>query len=158
MRSVIQGWIAVAAVGALAGTAAADTTYQASAYSLFEETNTARDRLSDGRTVVTLNSRGTFVTDDPQVPLNHSRYTCYGTFVVSADGEETNGHGYCSGIDPTEDIWWVRWSGEITGGTWTFVSGTGKYRDARGGGSWLEADAGYGRDVNAWEGEITFPD
>lgn len=157
MKASLAVTLAAALSGpAVVGPAAAEH-YETSAYSLFEETNTTRDPLSDGRTIVTIASAGTFVTDNPASPLNQSLYKCFGTFVVSADGAETTGNGFCSGVDPREDVWWVRWSGSIGGGTWTFVDGTGRYQGVTGSGRWQQSDAGFGRDVNTWEGTFELP-
>jgi hypothetical protein len=153
--------VAVLAAALLSGGAAvfpaAAESYETSAYSLFEETNTTRDNLADGQVMITITSAGTFVTDNPDIPLNQSLYKCFGTFVVSADGTESKGNGFCSGIDLREDVWWVRWTGSIGGGTWTFIDGTGRYQGMTGSGQWQQADAGFGRDVNTWTGTIELP-
>ena len=59
----MKGSLVVLLAAALSGPAiavsAAAESYEMSAYSLFEETNTTREALSDGRTIVTIASAGT---------------------------------------------------------------------------------------------------
>lgn len=114
--------------------------------------------LPDGSVLVTVLSRGFTWTNDTDIQAGNGSMDCYGTNVVSAEGEPVSGAGSCTAIDEDGDAWTAWWTG-TAGGEWGFLNGTGKYAGISGGGTW-EAAAEYadGKSTNSWIGSWTIPE
>jgi hypothetical protein len=110
-------------------------------------------KLADGRSVQQASSAGTLTAAQPDNALNMNSQDCDGTTVLSADGKTGTGSGYCVNFDKDGDAAWMWWRGDLTGGTWGFVDGTGKFKGVDGGGTWKTARQWPdGKFVNSWEG------
>lgn len=113
--------------------------------------------LPDGTMLLNVASNGFSWTMDPEAPIGNGSITCYGSNIVSAEGEPMSGAGSCTSVDDDGDVWTIWWTG-ATGGEFGITSGTGKYEGATGGGTWENtvayADA---KQMNSWKGSFTMP-
>lgn len=69
-------------------------------------------------------------------PLDEAQFHCHMTFVIENGRSPAQGSGYCHGIGGAGDTWSMLLSGGETGGTWSFVEGTGRYDMIKGNGTW----------------------
>ena len=109
--------------------------------------------LADGSSIQRILSEGFLVAADPSNPFHQNAQDCIGTGVFAADGSIISQAGYCHGTDEDGDMCWLWFSGDQDAGRWGFLSGTGKYEGASGGGTFT---AGVvtpdGKAHNSWEG------
>ena len=77
-------------------------------------------------------------------------------------------HGYYKATDKNGHVYFSKWQGKVTttkspegrpimkfGGTWSLIRGTGKWKNAQGGGTYKGWFIGQGIFVNTTEGEVT---
>jgi hypothetical protein len=113
--------------------------------------------LADGTMLLSVRSTGFSWTMDDEAPIGNGSILCYGSSVVSAEGEQTSGSGMCRVLDDSGDLWNIWWTG-TTSGDWGITNGTGKYDGASGGGTWANTtDYPDGKQMNSWTGSITMP-
>lgn len=122
-------------------------------FSAYSTTRTETVPLDSERALLHVHNWGLFYTEDPASLLNQSRYDCFGTHLIDADGESQIGRGYCTAVAANGDLWWNQWTGTLDGGDWIFVDGTGKFAHITGGGTWSTA-AGFAPEetITVWEG------
>jgi len=132
---------------------------EARGFSAYDTTTTDVVPLGGGRSLLHLHSWGLFYTNDPTSPFNQSRYDCFGTHALESEtGKSLMGQGYCVGVGPKGDIWWIDWTGDLEGGSWTFTGGSGKFAHVSGGGTWWSAQGGGPSEtVTTWEGNWRIP-
>jgi hypothetical protein len=124
-----------------------------SGHSFYVPKSSETYKLSDGRSVQQAAEAGYTTTAQPDNPLNMNTENCSGTTITSADGKTGTGSGYCVSFDPSGDAAWIWWRGDLDGGTWGFIDGTGKFKGVDGGGTWKTARQWPdGKFVNSWEG------
>jgi hypothetical protein len=110
-------------------------------------------KLPDGRSVGQTSEAGYITTAQADNPLNMNTANCSGTTITSADGKTGTGSGYCVNFDPAGDAAWMWWRGDLDGGTWGFVDGTGKFKGVEGGGTWKTTQRSPdGKHIDTWEG------
>ena len=110
-------------------------------------------KLADGRSVQQAADGGYLTSAQPDNPLNMNSQDCDGTNVVSTDGKTGTGSGYCVNFDKDGDAAWMWWRGDLDGGTWGWIEGTGKFKGVDGGGTWkTKQRAPDGKFINTWEG------
>lgn len=114
--------------------------------------------LPDGNMLVHVANKGFIWNDDVDVQAGNGSMNCYGTAIVSPEGEQLSGSGSCHTVDEDGDTWSAWYTG-ATGGEWGFINGTGKYAGISGGGTW-ENDVEYadGKAANTWTGSWTIPE
>jgi hypothetical protein len=117
--------------------------------------------LPDGRQIVRVASDGFVVTERPaNFPVPVYKHHCVGTLVRSADGRTTTGWGYCDSFDADGDVHWHYWSGSgepgSMHGTYSIIGGTGKFKGAKGSGTWKNTGKGWadGSWTDTFEGTI----
>ncbi len=88
--------------------------------------------LAGGGTYLTGGARYLVDTEDPTYPITAQSMDCRWFCKVSADGNETACLTTCAGIDKDGDLFTFRGFG---GDTYEVGPGTGKYRNATGGGT-----------------------
>ena len=110
-------------------------------------------KLSDGRSVQQESDAGYLMAAQPDNPLNMNTQNCSGTMIASADGKTGTGSGYCISFDSDGDAAWMWWRGDLDGGTWGFMDGTGKFKGVDGGGTWkTKQRSADGKFIDTWEG------
>jgi hypothetical protein len=96
--------------------------------------------LMDGHiAIMGVNTVEQWKAKDPDNPQNGATGTCFGLFNITPDKESAD--GYCSMTDRDGDKWAGTWT--LTGTNedgsinydWTMLGGTGKWKDASGGGT-----------------------
>jgi hypothetical protein len=103
-----------------------------------------------GGQMLLIRSTGTTTTLEPELAVGWQH--CVGVWTAMEDGTG-NGRGNCYRVDPDGDLEVISWEGENTSGTWTHVSGTGKYEDLVGGGTYSNAAPMGGESIGMWEGD-----
>ena len=128
-------------------------TMSGSGHNANQNISTEVEKLPDGRTLMMTHDASVIMGNNKGNPFHLASLDCYATYIVAADGNSGNGNGYCHGVDKDNDIWWITFSGDFTGGTWAFTGGTGKFDGISGGGTYTPAAQVHGgRSLNMWDG------
>lgn len=89
---------------------------------------------------LTTANNGTIQLKDDNAPIHAAAGSCSGTLLIKSGIPE--GGGYCCYKDSTGDVLVVKWKAQRLNqdggndGTWEAMGGTGKYLEAKGGGSY----------------------
>jgi hypothetical protein len=96
---------------------------------------------SSGNSLATFRAVTVNITDDKNSPLNMSVGDCVGTVITAAT--RTDASGRCTRKDKDGDLYSYEWAmpAGAEKGTWKFVSGTGKYSNAKWTGWWQQTMA-----------------
>jgi len=107
----------------------------------------------DGSTVVNFAQKGVTRDDDDSSVMSQD---CTGTVIVSADGQDQTGGGYCTTSDGDGDTWWLSFMATAEGSRWTAMGGTGKFEGVSGAGT-TTRDVRFpdGRLVQRYDGTMT---
>lgn len=103
-----------------------------------------------GGQMMLIRSTGTSTALEPELAVGWQH--CVGVWTAMEDGSG-GGRGNCYRVDPDGDLEVISWEGENTSGTWTRVSGTGKFEGREGGGTWSDAAPMGGESIGTWEGD-----
>jgi len=115
--------------------------------------STETKTLPDGRLMMRIHDASVIMGNNKGNPFHLSSLDCFSTFIATADGASGQGGGYCHGLDKDSDTWWIDFSGDFAGGTWSFTGGTGKFEGITGGGTFSgAAQLEGGRSLSTWEG------
>ena len=63
-------------------------------------------RLPNGNMLLSLKSNG-FTWTDGEAPIGNGSIACFGSSVVSAEGEQLSGAGTCRVLDDESDVWTI---------------------------------------------------
>ena len=96
--------------------------------------------ITEGLVIVGISNSGVMNLEDSSNPLNGAQGSCGGSALIQ-NGKVT-GSGFCIYTDSDGDQSIVSWTAQALNksggndGVWEFVTGTGKYANASGGGSY----------------------
>jgi hypothetical protein len=86
-------------------------------------------------TVNTVELKGVTMSRNANKALDNSSSVCTGTVRIGS-GDNAS-HGFCKYMDKDGDVVVLEWGGKPpSGGSWTFLNGTGKWAGVQGGGAW----------------------
>ena len=151
MQTALTRGFAIALGALFIGAAAQAAEVSAKGTVTYATTSEVSD-YNAGAKLVRTTFKGVVLADDPKSSLNNSLQDCTGTTLVNKKGEQMGGGGYCAGVDPEGDIWWISWKSNAKGSDWSFIGGTGKYKDAKGGGKTENVLQTADRAVIKWDG------
>ena len=100
---------------------------------------------------------GTGVQHSAEGPLGTSASECHGAGFWDKDGSFGEGICVIGAGDDVRVIHWKRDKGEKVG-RWKHLSGTGKFADMTGEGTYEGQSLPGGRYISEWDGEVTIPE
>ena len=87
----------------------------------------------DSRVIFNIEGQGVRWSDQPDFPFGRMSVQCVGS--GSAIGDQREASGYCDAIDADGDRYVTKYGGGQGKGTWSVVTGTGKFAGMTGEGS-----------------------
>ncbi len=153
MRTLFSLFTASALGLAFVGTAQAGEKMTGSGHNATQNISTETKTLPDGRLMMRIHDAAVIMGNNKGNPFHLSSLDCFSTFIATADGTSGQGSGYCHGLDKDSDAWWIDFSGDFSGGTWSFIGGMGKFEGISGGGTFKSAaQLEGGRSLSTWNG------
>ncbi|SEP46915.1 hypothetical protein SAMN02990966_06734 [Rhodospirillales bacterium URHD0017] len=151
MFKTIAGTAAILLLGAGA-TAQAEQFKDKSGRNIFIPLSVEDAKQPDGTIVRKVSSAGISVTDLP-FPYDIMKSECRNTVVLAADGKSGRNRGLCENLSSKGDraTYWV--VGDLAGGRYEWIEGTGAYAGIKGGGTYrVKAVMPGGGSVVEWLG------
>lgn len=113
-------------------------------------------KLPGGSSLQHAHLKGVILMDKADGLFHLQTQDCSGSTAINADGKVVDSAGSCTAVDKDGDVWWLSYHNGSQGNTWTFIGGTGKYKDIKGGGTSVYLlQTADGRFVNSWKGSWT---
>jgi len=136
------------------GGAQAETFKTTSGRAIYVPVSTEATKQADGSTVLRMSTTGISTADLP-FPFDFEKHQCNATAHIAADGKSGRTYGYCEILSSKGDRAAFTYVGDLTGGRWTMVEGTGAdaYAGAKGGGTYkVKYTMPTGELVSDWDG------
>jgi len=153
----------IASIALLFGAAAASAQMKGTSKGNYATMQPALDTMKTADGTMLIGGHYTQVTfaNDATSPLNNTKDKCNSLMVVGKDGKTVSYSGSCFGLDAAgngESFWWRQTEAASATcpsfcGVWGFFSGSGKFANITGGGTWKAAAAfADGTGMGTWEG------
>lgn len=113
------------------------------------------EKLSDGRTLLRLHTKGVIEASDPKSPAHLAKEDCFNTVLLDPQGNIADGGGHCNIIDKDNDGYLLWWHFAQNGSVWNVFHGTGKFMGMSGGGTAKPLVNFADRYTLAYEGTLT---